>query len=71
MREFAGGEDAVKSIRWLEYEDTGKFKGCGFVQFHSVVRRTLTLTLTLSPLCVRCIAVVQQNANHWTPRLPR
>lgn len=36
MREFAGGEDAVKYIRWLEYEDTGKFKGCGFVQFHSV-----------------------------------
>ena len=39
MRAFAGGDDAVKSIRWLEYEDTGKFKGCGFVQFYTVVGR--------------------------------
>ena len=39
LREFAGGDDAVKSVRWLEFEDTGKFKGCGFVQFHTVVSR--------------------------------
>ena len=37
LREFAGGDTAVKSVRWLEFEDTGKFKGCGFVQFYTVV----------------------------------
>ncbi len=34
MTEFAGGEEYVKYIRWLSFEDTGKFKGCGFVEFH-------------------------------------
>ena len=34
MTEFAGGDEKVKQIRWLEFEDTGKFKGCGFVEFH-------------------------------------
>ena len=34
MTVFAGGEEIVKQIRWLEFEDTGKFKGCGFVEFH-------------------------------------
>ena len=36
MTAFAGGEEVVKQIRWLEFEDTGKFKGCGFVEFHDI-----------------------------------
>ena len=35
MTEFFGGDEKVKVIRWLEHQDTGKFKGCGFVEFHS------------------------------------
>ena len=37
LKEFiGGGEEYVKYIRWLSFEDTGKFKGCGFVEFHDV-----------------------------------
>ena len=30
---FAGC-GAVKMVRWLTHQDTGEFKGCGFIEFY-------------------------------------
>lgn len=33
MISFAGGESACKAVRFLTHQDTGKFKGCAFIDF--------------------------------------
>jgi nucleolin len=35
MVKFAGGEKSCKAVRFLSHQDTGKFKGCAFVEFHT------------------------------------
>jgi len=52
-----GACGAVKMVRWLTHQDTGEFKGCGFVDFYDTASVDEAVKLSGKELHGRCIRV--------------
>merc|ERR1711879_640417 len=54
---------SITEINWLNHADTGRFKGCGFIQFEDVDQAKKAVTLNGQDLMERPIKVEYSQSN--------